>query len=88
MLHVTFSMQTPSLAFTALVVALGLLACHTAEAGARVTENFDAAWRFLKADAPGAEQPEFADGNWRKLDVPHDWSIEGPFSATNKTPLM
>jgi beta-galactosidase len=52
---------------------------------ARVTDNFDAAWRFLQADAPGAEQPEFADANWRKLDVPHDWSIAGPFSATNKT---
>jgi len=37
----------------------------------------------LKADAPCAEQPGFADADWRKLDVPHDWSIEGPFSETN-----
>ena len=40
---------------------------------------------FLKADAPGAEQPQFDDSAWRKLDVPHDWSIEGPFAETNKT---
>jgi len=45
----------------------------------RVTTNFDGDWRFLKADAAGAEKTEFDDATWRKLDVPHDWSIEGPF---------
>jgi beta-galactosidase len=54
-------------------------------AAARVTENFDAGWRFLKADATGAEKNNFDDSAWRKLDVPHDWSIEGPFAETNKT---
>ena len=49
----------------------------------RVTQSFDPDWRFLKADAAGAEQPAFDDAAWRKLDVPHDWSIEGPFSQTN-----
>jgi len=47
---------------------------------ARVRESFDFGWKFLKADAPGAEQPGFDDSNWRNLDLPHDWSIEGPFS--------
>ncbi len=41
--------------------------------------NFNQAWRFLKGDAPGAEQPGFADSQWRALDLPHDWAIEGPF---------
>ena len=48
-------------------------------------DNFDAGWRFLKADTTGAEQNQFADDSWRPLDVPHDWSIEGPFAETNKT---
>jgi beta-galactosidase len=52
---------------------------------ARVTENFDANWHFLKADATGAEQNQFDDSAWRQLDVPHDWSIEGPFAETNKS---
>ncbi len=52
---------------------------------ARVTTTFDAGWRFLKADAPGAEKSEFDDAAWRRLDVPHDWSIEGPFSKENPT---
>src|SRR5579862_2273225 len=37
---------------------------------------FDADWCFLRGDAPGAETPAFDDSGWRKLDVPHDWSIE------------
>ncbi len=48
-------------------------------ASARVTAPFDAGWRFLKADAPGAEQPGFNDAAWRPLSLPHDWSIEGLF---------
>jgi beta-galactosidase len=43
----------------------------------RVRFNDD--WRFLKGDAPGAEQPTFADSSWRQLTLPHDWAIEGPF---------
>src|SRR4029079_15075957 len=38
---------------------------------------FDEGWRFLRADAPGGEAPEFNDSGWRTLDLPHDWSIEG-----------
>ncbi len=37
---------------------------------------FDSDWRFLRADAPGAEVPGFDDAGWRALDLPHDWSIE------------
>jgi beta-galactosidase len=44
----------------------------------RVTESFDFGWKFLKGDASGAEQPGYADADWRSLDLPHDWSIEGP----------
>jgi beta-galactosidase len=64
-------------------MAVGAVAVPVERAG--VTESFDANWRFLKADAPGAEQSQFDDSTWRALDVPHDWSIEGPFAETNKT---
>ena len=37
---------------------------------------FDANWLFHRGDAPGAEQPSFADADWRQLDLPHDWSVE------------
>jgi beta-galactosidase len=41
--------------------------------------NFDADWRFLKGDAPGAEQPAFDDASWTTIRLPHDWAIDGPF---------
>jgi len=71
--------------FRAFPLAFLLWTSAAFSAQARQTLSFDADWRFLKADAPGAEQPNFDDFQWRKLDVPHDWSIEGPFASTNKT---
>ncbi len=52
---------------------------------ATVGGAFDEGWRFFKGAATGAEQSSFDDSQWRTLDVPHDWSIEGPFAQTNKT---
>ncbi|HKF59505.1 MAG TPA: beta galactosidase jelly roll domain-containing protein, partial [Blastocatellia bacterium] len=51
----------------------------------RIVTSFDADWRFSRADAPGAEATDFNDAPWRRLDVPHDWSIEGPFDERNPT---
>ena len=38
--------------------------------------SFDSGWLFLRADAQGAELPSFDDGQWRMLNLPHDWSVE------------
>jgi len=62
-----------------------LIAVSSAGAEPRSTRSFDAGWRFFKGDASGAETVAFDDSKWRPLDVPHDWSIEGPFSAENPT---
>ena len=48
--------------------------------GPRVRDSFDFGWKFFKGDAPGAQQPDFADASWKDVDLPHDCSIEGPFS--------
>ncbi len=40
------------------------------------TMLFDFDWKFHRGGAQGAEMPAFDDSNWRKLDLPHDWSIE------------
>jgi beta-galactosidase len=56
------------------------LPAQVAEASPRIREVFDFDWKFLKGDAPGADQPGFADAAWRILNLPHDWSIEGPFA--------
>src|SRR5207245_870119 len=73
------------LRLASIVTALILAAFAHAQPSARVTVPFDAGWRFFKGDAPGAEQAAFNDSSWRVLNVPHDWSIEGPFAETNRT---
>ncbi|HYM76842.1 MAG TPA: glycoside hydrolase family 2 TIM barrel-domain containing protein [Candidatus Dormibacteraeota bacterium] len=45
----------------------------------RVRESFDFGWKFQLGDFPGAHVPEFSDSYWNKIDLPHDWSIDGPF---------
>ena len=49
----------------------------------RERRNFDQQWRFHKGEVTGAEQAGFDDTAWRKLNLPHDWSIEGPYSPDN-----
>ena len=56
-----------------------LLAVIPLAAAPRSIVPFDSGWRFLKAEAAGAEKPEFADSAWRAVSLPHDWGIEGPF---------
>ena len=57
------------------------------EAGSRV--SFNAGWRFARfaeqadgskvAEPKELEMPGFDDKEWRQVDLPHDWGIEGPF---------
>ena len=51
----------------------------------RVINNFDKNWTFIQEDVSDASKPEFNDSKWRKLDVPHDWSIEGAYDKANPT---
>ena len=50
---------------------------------ARTVTDFDKGWRFHLGDVPGAENSSANDADWRKLNLPHDWSIEGSFSKDN-----
>lgn len=66
----------------------GVLSVYSVRAqtkSGRDIKNFDKSWRFIKQDVPGADNPAFDDSQWRKLDVPHDWSIEGPYDQNNPT---
>ena len=46
---------------------------------------FDYDWKFFLGDTSEAKSMEFNDENWRKLDLPHDWSIEGKIHSKNPT---
>jgi len=47
--------------------------------GARARECFDAEWSFHLGEVAGGERPETDGAGWRRLDLPHDWSIEAEF---------
>ena len=49
----------------------------------RSEHSFDFDWRFKIADDKTFATPAFNDSAWRKLDVPHDWSIEGEYKEDN-----
>jgi beta-galactosidase len=42
-------------------------------AGQRVVQDFNQSWKFQLADT-------ISTGKWRKVNLPHDWSIELPFT--------
>jgi beta-galactosidase len=74
-------------AFLIALISSLLTISHSAQqlSPARVTSSFDADWRFLKGNAESAEKADFDDSSWRRVNVPHDWSIEGPFDEKNPT---
>ena len=61
-----------------LIAAFCSVACQ-----ARDVRLFDEGWLFLLDDEPEMAQPGYDDSRWRQLSLPHDWAIEGDFSATN-----
>lgn len=46
-----------------------------------VSNNTD--WSFALGDNTEAKNPNFSVDDWRILDLPHDWSIEGEYSPDN-----
>lgn len=56
-----------------------LLAAEPSAVG-RVRTSLDSDWQFWRGDLTGAENPRFDASAWRSVSLPHDWSIEGPFT--------
>jgi beta-galactosidase len=65
-----------SIAFVLLVVASTSFA--NSRPGKRVLFTQD--WRFHLGDVANGQDTGLDDAQWRQLDLPHDWSIEGEFS--------
>lgn len=64
--------------FRAALLFLGIAVSQVLSAP-RSRENFDEGWFFSRTDEPSAAQPEFDHTSWRRLDLPHDFAVEGPF---------
>ncbi len=50
---------------------------------ARERSCFDEGWLFTLGNDEKMAQVDYNDSQWRRLDLPHDWAIEGDFSASN-----
>lgn len=66
-----------------LVFILFLIMACSKQEPARITADFNAGWMFYLGNDSLASQTEYNDSNWSKLNLPHDWSIEGEFSKEN-----
>ncbi|WP_139957433.1 beta-galactosidase GalB [Flavicella sediminum] len=72
------------------ITLLVLLICCAAFSQ-RETTSFNENWKFArfgampdgskKAEPKNMDEVSFDDSQWRALDLPHDWGIEGPFRA-------
>ena len=66
-----------------ILLALSMITYAASSSNPRRTENFCKSWKFQLGDIPNGQEPGLNDSQWRVLDLPHDWSIEGEFSKEN-----
>ncbi len=90
------------LTFLVILITLYITDAVIAQDSSRSRESFNQGWKFVKyfnasgesvtpdREPEGLQLPSVNDNNWRTLDLPHDWAIEGPFSDTleNNTGLL
>jgi beta-galactosidase len=92
------------LAITMLLFVLMISCTHVlkGQVSPRTRESFNESWKFVKylnasnENITEDKEPEglhlsiVSDNNWRTVNLPHDWAIEGPFSddLENNTGLL
>ncbi|MBK1877328.1 beta-galactosidase GalB [Pelagicoccus mobilis] len=72
-------------------LVFALLCLSLTSAWTREIESFNSDWKFARfgpmpdgselAEPKGMEKTAYDDSEWRDLDLPHDWGIEGPFRS-------
>ena len=58
-----------------------VLGCVSLQARERLC--LDEGWLFTLSNDSKMSQTDYDDSQWRRLNLPHDWAIEGDFSANN-----
>lgn len=76
--------MTRRLLISFLIPAALLLSSAAAysQAGFGTPQLINDNWQFMLKDEPDAVKPDFAAKGWRRVDLPHDWSIEGTLSPS------
>ncbi|MGE9270970.1 MAG: glycoside hydrolase family 2 TIM barrel-domain containing protein [Verrucomicrobiales bacterium] len=58
-------------------------AAHGKDSTPRTRSCFDHDWTFIQEDIEDGQNPKIDASSWRKLDLPHDWSIEGEYDKSH-----
>lgn len=68
-----------------LLLLLAAMWCRATFAHSKVRskELFNKDWKFFSGDDKEASRASYKDSWWRRVTLPHDWSIEGDFSNYN-----
>ncbi|MEM8524839.1 MAG: sugar-binding domain-containing protein [Bacteroidota bacterium] len=69
--------------FQLFICSIFLANCTAPKSETRITEDFNADWKFHLGELPNAQQADFDDSQWRTLRLPHDWSIEEGYQQEN-----
>jgi len=72
----------PPLYFLSLLTLL-IIMCSVSPTKIRNVERFYKEWKFHLGDIPNGQESTLDDSNWRTINLPHDWSIEGEFSESH-----
>jgi beta-galactosidase len=78
-------LKYPRLFSMVMVFFAGCSLSLKAQENIQLKELIDQNWKFFLGDSPSAGAIDFDDKNWRNLDLPHDWSIEGKVDPNNPT---
>lgn len=65
------------------IFGIFILAAKSQNNLASNNQLFNFGWKFQLGDVLNAQLNDFDDSNWRTLDLPHDWSIEGSVKFKN-----
>ena len=66
-----------------MVICFGLGCASLENNSPRKTFSLDKGWRFRLGDITEAVSPNYDDHEWRTVDVPHDYTVEGVFTQKN-----
>lgn len=76
-------MRNRFISFFILLIVFGTVSPLEAQVSFGEAQKMNKDWLFsLSDDTVSYRNPSFDDSKWRKLDLPHDWSVEGQLSPS------
>ena len=68
--------------FCGIFLAILLIAACSPKAPQGIALDFSNDWLFANGEQDeGVILPEFDDSEWKRVQLPHDWAIAGPFDS-------